>query len=183
MPKNENGDGTFLGRFGIQRGEKITELLNTAEARDFKASALEHFWVSYEVFREYLRPGEEDIPKPNISLAMSAIESAYVDLKRADNMHEMEDGPSPSQFAAALIAWLNRFRPVQVPEEADQDWLPFMNAIIALQAGLILKWQNEGIRTIPREIIEEGHYWEPLIYELMWRNPGYRELSTLLGIF
>lgn len=117
----------------------------------------------------------------NFFLLYAAIDAAYLDVYYPNEFHDQENGgPSAERHAAAVMAWLNRFRPIQVNAGVHEEWAPFINSFLALHVGLTIKMKMGARHGIAEELIEESGQLNDLIYMLHWRSPDYKQLTTLL---
>lgn len=119
------------------------------------------------------------------------MESAFLDLCHADHFHELDGGPSANKTAAALAAWINQIKPIQILRLIDDVTAAEINARFALNIGIATKIVNENPAyddeqsiAVAREIIEERERKARLIlYTLVWRNPTFRTLSSMFELF
>jgi len=68
------------------------------------------------------------------------------------------DGPSTEKIGAAITAWTNRIKPIQLLEGSDDEKVIFINFFIALNAGMNIKWDLLGKHQIFDEIALKNIY-------------------------
>jgi len=177
-------ENEFFRRFNIHISEKVLERLDTEEAGEYILKAVEYMYVGLEVFLTFVPKEKRDYYYVNVSLAEIAAEAAYIDVFHKNDLHDLNDGPSTTKHGAALAAWVNRHHPIQVTGDFEDDSLAFTNAFVALVSGLSLMWNEEGrVVTDLAEIVAEDKRIGSLIYDLMWRCPDYRQITTIFSLF
>lgn len=183
--------------YELNWSQDLAEQLKSEKAIGFRNHILLFVLEAYNAF--LLHSNSSEIlkisqAKINTSILGCALDSALLDLMQADVFHDLKDGPNSSKVGAALTCWLNRFKPIQLPELVKDPKLepevPMLNAMFALEVGWAFKWcldEQERNPNVPvsvavkhlHDVIKERQTANNLVYTLMWRNPGFKELATL----
>jgi len=164
--------------YGVKSGA-IAELLCSEEAADFRASMLKVVHACFEVL-ERKAPPDCHTFKYDAYVVTVAIDSAFLDLKRAEAFHEFDGGPSADKIAAAMTYWVNRFHPLVINcHTRRHHWLISFHADLAIMAGLAIcaglscstpeEFQHY-LESIPTEKLDA------LRYTLTWRDNSFRSL-------
>ncbi|MCP4044241.1 MAG: hypothetical protein GY731_20185 [Gammaproteobacteria bacterium] len=179
----------FLDRYGLVFGEQSKEAINSKEGVEFIQDA---FAYASRIFYEYTEPSLGPVTEfldLNSTILKSAIESAFIDLYQSSLIHELIDAPSPAKKGASVIAWINRLKPIQVIRDTTESKVIFVNSVFALHVGWTMYWQLalpdklgdiSGVCLPAAENLANHDLSNDFIYHLMWRNPGFRELTLLL---
>jgi hypothetical protein len=125
------------------------------------------------------------LPPPKIYinhfLLHEAIDAAYLDLYFPNEFHVADNGSySDARHAAVVVAWLNRYKPLQVIAGIDETWVVFINALLSLHVGISILLQIRRLGGEAGELIIENDRVNDLIYLLHWRCPDYKQLTSLL---
>ncbi|MBF0185534.1 MAG: hypothetical protein HQM06_14270 [Magnetococcales bacterium] len=140
--------------------------------------------IGLNPFKESQPPAEQAADEKiylNLFLLQEAIEAAYLDLYYPNEFHDSEDGGfSAARHAAVVIAWLNRYKPLQVKQGVNETWAVFINSLFALHVGLSLLLRIRAMGGQACELIDESKRFNELIYVLHWRSPDYKQLTTLM---
>ena len=117
----------------------------------------------------------------NMFLLNTAIDAAYLDIYYPNEFHDQENGgPSPDRHAATVMAWLNRFKPLQIRAGVHEEWTSFINAFLALHVGLTIKLKMKKQMGAAQELISEIGKINDLVYMLHWRSPDYKQLTSIM---
>ncbi|MBF0272040.1 MAG: hypothetical protein HQL98_08270 [Magnetococcales bacterium] len=188
-------------------GNKIKDLLDSENSLSFKDEVTKYvnnaFYGVFEAFlngEQFESLIEKKIEKVNLDPALLrvAIESAFIDLYRASQIHEFaDDAPALNRKGAAVMSWLNRIKPIQ-SIDGDNDVFLFVNPIFALLIGMAIAWNDRDynknnmytnkdfFNKILAELIDllkENSYCKLSFYRLMWHAPDHRELTLMLSFF
>lgn len=164
---------------GLIFSERIRLKLDEDKAKEFTRKVIE---IVYKAHEKVIR----DLPfatKFHSYLAVTAIQSAYLDVYHTAELHEMEDdAPSAEKKGAAVTCWINRFRPLQLVEQTTDYRCAFVNSTVALMSGLELIWSEKQKIGTPDEVLADTNRLNNLMYLLLWRNPSYKILSTMFEL-
>ncbi len=155
--------------------QEIQRELSSNHAKDFVLRVAPY---AKRIFLEL----EKHLPDTMVlefSLLGVALNSAYIEMFVATQLHELEGGPSPDKHAAAVASWINRIKPIQFPSGIARKEYVYLNSHFALLTGLLMKFGLEKRKGILHEVLAENKAINELIYVMVWRNPSYRELTTL----
>lgn len=174
---------------------KVEAQLASGDAEQFRRRIYGHCREGVKEVGRWLPtwlPGEQPVLRMDIHTTTTAIDSAYLDLVRDEAFHEYKNGPAPEKVAAGVTAWLNRFRPLSLADEPKQrnHKLLYVNPLWALMVGSSVRaaykfaGKETDVASTPSTALSEGHRSEVLeiLYCLQWRNPGYRQLTTLFKL-
>ncbi|MDQ6951842.1 MAG: hypothetical protein Q9M26_09265 [Mariprofundales bacterium] len=153
---------------------EIREKLREKKAKDFTLGIANYAKKMFVHFNDSVG---YDITLDYTSLGI-ALNSAYIDIYISTFLHEMDGGPSPSKHGAAIASWINIIKPMQFPN-GSQESCVYINSHWALLTGLMVKFQMEERKGALYEVLHENKKLNALIYTLVWRNPSYKELTTL----
>ncbi len=186
MKDNANkAEEGFFDRFSLNAGEENKKILSTPKAREFVKNSLKNLYSAFNEVKKSIPVEYHQDVVVNIYLAQMAFESAYLDLERATQHHDLKGGPSPAKMAGALTSWVNRIKPIQIKRDVDATWVGFTNPIVSLQLGVTVyleKTKRGGGDVM--EVLRDNGTLNDLIYHIVWRDPSYRELSILYqGMF
>ncbi len=117
-----------LAAYGLPYSRKVRKDLESDRATQFRDEAYILTSSVYEKFVEK-HSASAGVMRLDAIKLIAAIDSAYLDLARADAFHEFEDGPSKERRAAAVCAWINRLHPIQFTGLIDSDFPIMANAI------------------------------------------------------
>lgn len=183
-------DTLLFKDYGIIFSDKLREKIATPEAQKFTADSLKYCFRVFENIKMRLPPTVVESIRLDAYLHVMAVHSAYLDLWQSDNFHELEEGPSPSKKGAALTCWINRIKPIQLKNESGHSICGFLNAIFAFEVGwsVMAHSKMKSIGEVDkicdhiRAVMKETDLDNLFVYTLVWRSPGFRELSTLFEL-
>lgn len=186
----------IIDAFQLKFKESILELLQEERAKGYSESTQKYVALSLK----YLATTFPDVGLAeftgspisahsgdgkvflNTFLLNAAIHAAYLDIYYPNEFHDQEKDPSPDRHAAAVMAWLNRYKPLQVRSSVCEDWAIFINSFLALHVGLTIKLKMTGKIGVAQELIAEIPNINDMIYVLHWRSPDFKYLTTLIQL-
>jgi hypothetical protein len=175
--------------YGLVFSDKQRRQLITDEAKKFTSDSLKYSFRVFENIKNRLPHELLSSIRLDYFFHTIAVHSAYLDLWQSDNFHTLQDGPSSSKKAAALTCWLNRIKPIQLVTDSEHPIRFFLNPIFALEVGWAVSAHSglqstgvDGICDYIRDVMKETDLDNLLTYTLVWRTPGFRELSTLFEL-
>ncbi len=188
-PLNFDGYKLFHSR-------KLQKIIKDERCATFCLENLRFVWAVYKSLKSRLSIAypevSEIISYPDTQLTMISLESAYLDLWKYEQFHDLEDGPAPERISAAVASWINRWRPVQFKQETNHEICAFFNSIFAFEVGWAIKVSSKmtDIDHEPPEVIAnliadtpQGSKLDNLIiYTMMWRNPSFKDLIPVFEL-
>ncbi|MBF0139204.1 MAG: hypothetical protein HQL74_02870 [Magnetococcales bacterium] len=179
--------------------EYIKETLAEENAEKFRRNSFNRTVRIYEgMVKRGLTSGDvSGVLRLDEYILISAIDSAYLDLKRSDTFHDLSEGPSHFKKGAALACWINRLRPVQFLSRVNlitSEDVYMINSVLALRVGLTMMWVYDIQKIIGSKGIDEDSFLEhsedyipdgklekkmkEIVYTFSWRFPDFRTVTT-----
>jgi hypothetical protein len=181
--------------YNFEWSEKSVEKLQSKEAILFRNDYYSHIKSIYDSVISTLSAEDQELVRLDYRTLFVAIDSAYLDIGQAEGFHNLNNGVSASKVGASLASWVNRLKPIHFKGNISSETAPFLNSVLALEAGwsvkLVFLYAETNLQTedrptsaadIVREMIREYGYGNVLIYKLMWRNPDFKTMSTLFSL-
>ena len=155
--------------------KKNSDLVATPDSEAFIGDTIEHAYHYFKKQNKVLG----DVSHLNLHLLATAAASACIDVNSSTLIHDMNDGASIDKKAAAVCCWLNRLKPVQLSKGVSIEGCAYFNAHLALLVGVSWLLPKEDYIGCKLESMYESGKLNHLLYTLVWRNPSYKELTTL----
>ena len=185
-------------QYQLRRSEWVANVLSETEAQDAVQGYHKFITVAfYSRFKASLPVEIQNIADLNETILTSALESAYIDLRSLEMIHDHDRGPSASKVGAALACWINCLKPIQfkdpgVPSSPENDPagdIALVNSVFAVIVGwgFILhdgpqRTSTDGPANSSEQVLEmmrEDARTNDLIYHLAWRSPNFRSLIPI----
>jgi hypothetical protein len=164
--------------------KKLKDLLDEEVAKKFIFAGLEVVYKQYDYWTLY-NASNSNAMKTHINLYLitTALASAYIDLFYSQLIHDMQDGaPSYEKMAAAITAWINRIRPVQLLQSVNNEECSLVNASIAITTGLNIKWTGNKNEGNPWDVMRGNNKVNNLLHLLVKRSPCYWHLTPVFEL-
>lgn len=163
--------------------EELQKILREDEARGFRGNAYRYCSDAYHSLAASLDPSIRNLMRLDRYGLLTAIDSAYLDLKRSSDFHTYHVGPAPIRKAAALASWIGRLRPIQLRGASYSTHAFLANPLFSMMVGWSVLCQAlmpaERSRALGRL---KGHpLMDQMLYTVVWRAPDFRQLTLTFG--
>lgn len=180
----------LIKEYGVFPSPALQEILKTEECKKFSLSQLKYVLAVFENIKRRIPENAGEIMRLDEQLTSVALHSAFLDLWRDAQFHELKNGPSFARRGAAVTCWLNRRCPIQITSRCDMEVFVFANAILALEVGWAIKANSMAGGTEPpentcnriREVMAETDIDNIILYPLIWRSPSYHDLIPVFEL-
>lgn len=182
MKNSESID--LFKKLKIHTSDTVIKELKKEEAREFVKNTQEYIFVASDFIRDRYVP---EVHRENFVvdgyLSQIVGESAYIELSTKHSLHDLDGGPSAAKKSAAIATWINRHKPLKFTIDFENDVVAFANSLAAYYTGLTIKLDEDG-RDLSNisEFLEENIHTPQFLYDLMWRSPDYRQLTTVFSL-
>lgn len=167
--------------------------LASPEAVAFRQTYLPMAVQFFAAVRDSQASEDKDAFRLDTPTLATAVDSAFLDLDRANAFHELKGGPSAAKVGAAISSWVNRLKPIQLMRDLNEVVACEINARYALSLGLAIKFvntpdtqqaytQNQALAVAKETLNENPRKGQLLLYSMIWRNPDFRMLSTVFEL-